>query len=152
MMPPPMPTRGGVRLRRWLPARMVGTTGLCVVYLGGLISVPVAIAQGEFDLILSTYVLVGLFVGELALEASAWAAVDSDAVTWRSALLRRSIPLEAIVDVEEVPHPRFLGDWPVLRVNLDNGRSRLIPPTIAVGARAREEFAGAIRDRLRGPL
>ena len=97
----------------------------------------------------STLWLLLLAGGFASLEITAWARVRDTDVRWRSLLRVRAIPLVDVASVELARFP-YPGEIPVLALRLRNGVVTRIRPSVAVGARARGDFASAIAERGHG--
>lgn len=127
----------------------MGTTGMSWLWWGLSVVLVLALIQREF---LWNVANVALLLGSVmcaALEWAAWATVDDQAVRWRSFYKTQRVSLADVTDVGETPLPFLPGNNPVVRLTLSSGQRRRIGPTLGVGARARAEFAEAIRTRLR---
>lgn len=138
-------------LRRGLFARLFGTTGASFVWLGLALTLPPAALAGDLDFTWSTLGLLLLGGGFAVLEMTAWARACGAEVRWRSLLRVRAVPLGDVTSVDLARFP-FPGDIPVLALRLRDGTVRRVRPSVAVGNRARHDFADAIAERAPGAV
>jgi hypothetical protein len=140
----------GIRLRRPVPARLVGTTPtVSILWWALAISLLTAFVTNGVEWDRVSVAMLLFLIGWAVADWTSGATLSRDAVTWRTGLRRRSVPLIQVAAVSE-DRLRFApGELPVVTITTADGRVVQVHPSIAVGSAARAEFIASIRERLR---